>query len=288
MLSSSDVTGYGLGDLTLPTLDGAMSSITNGDTYGWNDSPELMYNRTGDNRTQASSGSNSLGGNPTPSQDEGENETLAEQLIKLSSEATSATRELECTIATTPLTVNSAVVNDAFKAANSLVHIINDITQAGGTCSSSEGLSGNGGGRQRAAKDSSIFLILACHQHILALFDAVCNCIKSSLGRTQGTRPQFQPQTLHDIGSSPAQFIMVLQLIMHLLNRLGRSLRMGSLKGSEQDMAVVALDDSGESDTAESLLDSAQVMLKGLPNEHVRLIGVIQDLQAYIEEGLYA
>ncbi len=286
MLSSGEVTGYGLGDLLIPSLDGAMSSIGGSDAYSWNDSTDLMYNRNGDSATQASSASSSLGGNPTPFQDEGENGALAEQLMKLSNRATGATRELECAIVTTPLTVNSSVVNDAFEAANALVHIINDLARA--DSASSQPLSHDGGERPPALKDGAIFLVLACHQHILVLFHAVCNCIKRSVGPVvQGTKPQLQQKALHDAGSSPAQFIMVLQLIMHLLNRLGRSLRIGSSKGSDQDMLAVVLDGAGENGCLEGILDSAQGMLRGLPDEHVRLVGAIQELQAYIEEGLY-
>lgn len=49
--------------------------------------------------------------------------------MRLSNRATDATRELECATITTPLTVNSPVVNDAFEAANALVHIINDMVR---------------------------------------------------------------------------------------------------------------------------------------------------------------
>ena len=283
MLSSSDVTGYDLNDLMIPSLDTTMACIDDGDTYSWNNNHDLTYNRDGDNRTQES-----LGTSPTLSRDEGIKETLTEQLMKLSNRATGATRELECAIITMPLTVNSPVVNKAFEAANSLVHIINSIPLADSTYGSSQPLSRDESERQPPTEYSSIFLALASHQHILALFRAVCNSIKRSLGSiVQGTELQLQQQALHGVGSSSAQFIMVLQLIMHLLNRIGRSLRMGNRKNTNQHELTFGPEGGGESGSLQSIVDSAQVMLRTLPDEHVKLSEVIQELQACIEEGVY-
>ncbi|KAH8810689.1 hypothetical protein F5884DRAFT_258678 [Xylogone sp. PMI_703] len=288
MLSSSDVAGYDLNDLVMPSFDTTMAFIDDGDVYSWNNNPDLTYNRDGENRIQESSGTSALWANPTPSQDEGTKETLNEQLMKLSNRATGATRELEAAIPTTPLTVNSPVVHEAFEAANALVHIINSIPLAESTYGSSPPLSRDESERQPRTEHSSIFLALASHQHVLALFRAVCDSIKKSLGSIgQGTEPQLQLQALHGVGSSSAQFIMVLQLLMHLLNRMGRSLRMGSRKNStDQHELTFGLKDGGESDSSQGIVDSAQVMLRTLPDEHVKLSELIQELQACIEEGV--
>lgn len=288
MLSSSDVAGYDLNNIMMPSIDTTMACIDDGDAYSWNNNPDFTYNRDGDNRTQESSGSSTSETNPTPSRDEGIKETPAEQLWKLSNRVTGATRELECAIITTPLTVNSPVVNEAFEAANALVHVINMIPLADITCGSSQPLSIDESERQPPTEYSSIFLALACHQHILALFHAVCNSIKRSLGSVvQGTKPQLQQQPLHGVGSSSAQFIMVLQLIMHLLNRIGRSLRMGNQKNTDRHELTFGSEGSGESGSLQSIVNSAQVMLRTLPNEHVKLSNVVQELQDCIEEGVY-
>lgn len=126
-----------------------------------------------------------------------------------------ATRELERAITPTPLTVNSPVVSEAFEAANTLVRIINNIVLAGSTDQSSQPSS-------VPTEYGPIFLALASHQHILTLFGALCDSIKRSLSsKLEAIQPE--EQTLHAAGSSSAQFIMVLQLIMHLLKRISRS-----------------------------------------------------------------
>lgn len=83
--------------------------------------------------------------------------------------------------------------------------------------------------------------------------------IKRSLGSiVQGN--ELQQQTLHGAGSSSAQLIMVLQLIMHLLNRIGHSLRMGNRENSDQDDLTFGPDSGGESGSLQSMVDSAQVI----------------------------
>lgn len=193
VLSSSDVSGYDLNVLMMPSLDTSMPCIDDGDAYSWNNNHDLIYNRDIDNRTQEGSGTS-----PTLSQDEGK-ETLTGQLMKLSNRATGATRELECAVITTPLTANSPVVNEAFEAANALVRIINSIPLADSIYGSSQPLSRDESERQLPTEYSPIFLALASHQHVLALFRAVCDSIKRSLGSiVQGTEPQ--QQALHGAG----------------------------------------------------------------------------------------
>lgn len=289
VLSSSDVAAYDINDLMMPSIDTTIACLDNGDAYSWIDNSDLTYNRDGDNRTQISSASSTLASNPTPpSRGEGTKETLAEQLMKLSNRAACATREIECAIISMPLTVNSPVVNEAFEAANALVHIINSIAHEDAATDSSQPSSRDNGEGQPRTNHCLILLALAAHQHILDLFHAVCNSIKSSLGSVvQKNKPQLEPQALHGLGSSAAQFIMVLQLIMHLLNRLGRSLRMRNQGDTEQQALVARPEGDGEGSSLQSIVDSAQVMLRMLPEEHIKLSKFIQELQASIEEGVY-
>ncbi|KAG2027557.1 hypothetical protein GB937_001307 [Aspergillus fischeri] len=74
---------------------------------------------------------------------------------------------------------------------------------------------------------------------------------------------------------------------MHLLNRIGRSLRMGNRENTDQHGLTFGPGGSGESRPLESIVDSAQLMLRTLPDEHVKLSELIKELQACIEEGFY-
>ncbi|KAL3420306.1 hypothetical protein PVAG01_08805 [Phlyctema vagabunda] len=265
--------------MMMPSLDTTMPCIDDGDVYSWNNNPDLKDNGDGDSWTQPSSGTSALGTNPILSQDQGKEETLTEQLMKISNWAMGATRELERAITPTPLTVNSSVVSEAFEAANTLVRIINNILLAGSTDGSPQPSS-------LPTEYSPIFLALASHQYILALFRAFCDSIKRSLGSIfEAIQPD--EQALHAAGSSSAQSIMVLQLIMHLLNRISRSLRMRNQKNTDPHDLTFGIESGAEDRSSQSIIDSAQVMLRTLPDEHVKLREVIQELQDYIEEGVY-
>ena len=277
VLSRSDVAGYDLNDLILPPLDTTMSCTDDGDAYSWNNNTSLTFTRDGDDRTHEGSGTRS-----PLSRDEGK-ETLTGQLMSLSYRATGATRELECAVITAPLTVNSPVVNEAFEAANTLVRIINSIPPANSTYGLSQPLSHEENERSPPTEYSVIFLALAAHQHVLALFRAICDSIQRSLGGiVQGNEPHQQP--LHGAGPSSAQFVMVLQLITHLINRICRSLRMGNRRNADPHELTFEPEAGGDTCSSQGIVDSAQVMLKTLPDEHVKLRQVIQELQAYIEE----
>ncbi|KAI1296125.1 hypothetical protein F5Y03DRAFT_398955 [Xylaria venustula] len=263
----------------MQSLDTTIPGIDNGETYSWNNNLEDSYQADGDNTQEGSVTSR------TVSWEEGK-ETLTGQLMKLSNRAIDATRELESGVLTTPLMVNSPVVNEAYVAANALVCIINSIPLAGRIYGSSQPLSRNEGDPQLPTEISPIFLALASHQHVLALFRAVCDCIRRSL-RSIAHGPEPPQQFLHSAGSSHAQFTMVLQLILHLLNRIGRSLRIGDPKTTDQQELVFGSERSEESGGLEGIVDSAQAVLRNLPDEHVKLGKLIQELQACVEEGAH-
>jgi hypothetical protein len=167
-----------------------------------------------------------------------------------------------------------------------LVRIINNIPLADSACGSSQLLTRE---RHVLTEHSLIFQALATHQHVLALFRAIYDFVKRSLRSTfQETEPQ--QLSLHGAGSSSAQFIMVLQLIMHLVNRLGRSLRIGNGRISDQSVQTLQTpltEDGEESSSLQGIVDSAQAVLRTLPNEHVKLNEDIQELQVCIEEGVH-
>ncbi|KAL2063568.1 hypothetical protein VTL71DRAFT_5373 [Oculimacula yallundae] len=318
ILSGSDVAGYNLDDMMTPSLDTTIACMDDAEVYCWNDNPDLTYHGDSDGWTQPSTGTgtSALGTNPTTllfsSQDEGKEETLTEQLMRMSNWAIGATRELGRTSTPALLTVNSPVVSEAFAAANTLVRIINSILLASST---STGTNIDGSSPQPSSSSSPptdyspIFLALASHQHILALFRVLCDSIKRSLGSIseEAMQMQMQPQEeqgLHAaIGSSssssaPAQFSMVLQLILHLLNRISRSLRMGESRRRSTSISTstdpydmmfgmesVGVEDRNSS--PQSIIDSTQLMLRTLPDEHGRLREVVRELRDYIEEGVY-
>lgn len=276
-LSSKDVAGFDLNNLMMPSLDTTMACIDDGDAYGWNNNPDLTFLRDGDDRNQLGPETS-----PTLSRDEGK-ETLSGQLMKLSNRAVGAARELDGAVITTPLTVNSPVVEEAFEAANDLVRIINNIPLADSVCGPSHLLTRE---RHVPTEHSLIFQALATHQHVLTLFRAIYDSVKRSLGSIlQETEPQ--QQSLHGAGSSSAQFIMVLQLIMHLVNRIGRSLRIGNRRITDQSILTPLTEGGEESGSLQGIVDSAQVMLRTLPNEHIKLNEDIQELQVCIEEGVH-
>jgi hypothetical protein len=111
-----------------------------------------------------------------------------------------------------------------------------------------------------------------------------------------------QQQALHGDGASSAQFVMVLQLIVHLINRLGRSLRMDSRNanasgsGADDQATGIALfhpheptpglEGGDEPADSPGIIRLAQDMLRQLPEEHVKLRQVIQGLQTCMEERL--
>jgi hypothetical protein len=277
VLSSKDIPGFDLNDLMIPSLDTTMACIDGGDGYSWNNNPDLTFNRDGDDKIQPGPETS-----PTLSRDEGK-ESLSVQLMKLSNRAVGAVQELESVVITSPLTVNSPVVEEAFEAANALVRIINNIPLADSPCGSSQLLTRE---RHVPTEQSLIFQALAAHQHVLALFRAIYESVKRSLGCIlQEIEPQ--QQSLHGAGSSSAQFIMVLQLIMHLVNRIGRSLRIGNRRVIDKSILTSPTDGGEESGSLQGIVDSAQIMLRTLPDEHVKLNQDIQELQVCIEEGIH-
>ena len=223
---------------------------------------------------------------------------LSSQLASLSQRATRTMHRLVRPDRTPP-TVSSPEVNEALEDTNALIRIVKKLTSPD---------------RDNATLDPTTteyglaFSALACHQHLVALFKAICDaiyqCIQSKKERQQ-QRQVFKKQA--DTGScSVAQFVMVLQLLMHLVNRMERSLfqsspstRHGfslsssgyitpvtpnisekhSLNFPQSEIAV------GSSPTQGSLLSLVQDTIGTLPSEHEKLRQVIQKLQLEIEHS---
>lgn len=268
LLSGSDVTTSDLGDLTIPLLDAAMPNFDDSDSYDWNN-PNFTSNGDYDLGTQE--------------------DTLTEQLLSLSIRTTRATRELEGVNHTAPLTVNSSVVNDAFEAVNALIRVINSISLSNHTNLSLQPMARQETERQQSIDYGLTFQTLAFHQNILALFKAIFGSIRRSLGSI-GPMSEQQRQALHGNGASSAQFIMVLQLIMHMINRVDRSLRTGS-QDTGRSVAAIHSKDSMfghesllEDGGSQCVIDIATRSLRELPDEHNKIRKTIRELQTLVEE----
>ncbi|KAH7127285.1 hypothetical protein EDB81DRAFT_809013 [Dactylonectria macrodidyma] len=232
---------------------------------------------------------------PSTTDDENPADALSAQLTALSARTTQAMRRLVRSGGAPP-TVSSPEVNEAFEGANTLIRIINNITTA-----SSD--------RDEITIDPTttdyglVFLALASHQHLMALFRAICDVIYQYLeSMVSGDEHQHQQQRgLHhgDVGpSSVAQFVMVLQLLLHLINRMSRSLQAnqsveygsGSSSGGQVTPITPNTGPSRVEAGVESkavgqvgLLVLAQSIVGAIPDEHEKLRQVIQELQTKIE-----
>ncbi|RFU79332.1 fungal zn2-cys6 binuclear cluster domain-containing [Trichoderma arundinaceum] len=218
-------------------------------------------------------------------------DALALQLVSLSQRAMRAVRRL-IRPGGAPLTVSSPEVNGVLEDTNTLIRIINNITAP--DCKG-----GDTTVDATTTNSALLFLALTCHQHLIALFRAICDAIY----RWQKEQDEQDEQKEHyqrhsDIGpSSVAQFVMVLQLLMHLINRIDRSLLQNHpskwhdtpLSTDSYITPVTSSDCIQSQATAGDLaphcspLILVQDIVGTIPNEHEKLRQVIQKLQADIE-----
>ncbi|KAJ5297277.1 uncharacterized protein N7443_008170 [Penicillium atrosanguineum] len=225
-------------------------------------------------------------------------DAISSQLTSLGQRARRATRRLVLPDRT-PLTVSSPEVNEALEDTNTLIRIMNKITAS--DCADIT--------LHPTTTDYSLaFSALACHQHLVALFRAICDSIDRCL------QSQKEPRQRHhrtgqsrDVGpSSVAQFVMVLQLLMHLINRIDRSLfqsnpsmRHGKSGPTGNHLAPVTPNTAnyntpdptrleaaaGSSVPPGGLLVLVKDIVETIPNEHEKLRQVIQKLQTEMEHS---
>ncbi|KAK0118230.1 hypothetical protein ONS95_012533 [Cadophora gregata] len=193
-----------------------------------------------------------------------------------------------------PLTVSSPEVNEALEDTNTLIRIIGNITAPEFEKISLDTANATGCG--------VVFLVLACHQHLVALFRAICEAIHRCL---QLKKEHHRSSLDHsDIGpSSIAQFVMVLQLLLHLINRIDRSLfpndasmndrrqsSSGYITPITPSLTSHKFTDASHSKTASGslippggLLVMVQEVVGTIPNDHEKLRQAIQKLQTEME-----
>ena len=212
---------------------------------------------------------------------------LTSQLTALSERALRAKRSL-ARPDSAPLTVSSPQVNEAFEDTNTLIRVLNSIATTS-ECDKA----------QLMVDDGLVFLALASYQHLLALFRAICDTISQRLAFKASALEQ-QQRSLHGNGPcSVAQFVMVLQLLMHLINRLDRSLfqtRAGSESSGSGGQITPVMPSSyiypllmeteeTKFQQASGLPVLAQAIVQAIPNKHVELRHAIQELQLRIEHS---
>lgn len=231
---------------------------------------------------------------------------LTSQATAVSAQAVSATRLL-LRPGSAPPTVSSAHVNEAFEGTRTLVRIINNIVAMASPGDSGDEIeAARGDGGCRAADIGGLVLtMLACHQHLLAFFRAICDSIERCV---ESVADEKRPpgggcgSSLHGDGPpSIAQFTMVLQLLVHLINRLDRCLfpaRPSSpvSSSSSSNSAYGGASGGGglnlvlTGQEAEDIVPDtagiprfAQALVRAMPDDHLRLRRTILQLQARME-----
>ncbi|KAI0455759.1 hypothetical protein F5B21DRAFT_523223 [Xylaria acuta] len=225
-------------------------------------------------------------------------DSLSSQLTSLSQRATRAIRRLDRP-GRAPLTVSSPEVNAALEDTNTLIRIINNITAPDCDDTTLDPATTNCG---------LAFSALACHQHLVALFRAICDAIHRCLQSKKEHQQQHHRSRQHsDVGpSSVAQFVMVLQLLMHLINRIDRSLfqksqsmwhsarlsTSGHITPVTPDTAnhhtidpILSETAAGGSSPPGGLLVLVHDIVGTIPNEHEKLRQLIQKLQTEMEHS---
>ncbi|KAF4438401.1 fungal zn(2)-Cys(6) binuclear cluster domain-containing [Fusarium acutatum] len=217
-------------------------------------------------------------------------------LQELTSQAMAvSTKTISATIAllhpgSAPPTVSSQYVNQAFDGTRTLVRIVNTISiviSGEKDENTPEGVSGCGIG-------GLALITLTCQQHLLALFKAICKSIEHCVEGKSREKTAFEinhsSSLIGDPAPSSAQFTMVLQLLVHLINRLDRCLLAGAQTSPSPDtyqggMDLTRLEKNADelgSDRG-SIPDLAQGSIKGLSQEHYRLRQIISQLQGQMD-----
>ena len=313
VLSRSGVSETDLSDLSIPTLDD-IPDFDYGDFRGWNNDHNNNQNVTAmsidpliTRNDHMNSEDCDVGTEPSldvgsvlpRDEDRRSVNDMIGQLIAVSTRAIRATSDLERSKdSRSSLTVNSPAVKEAFEAANSLVRIINSVPPVKLAPPTSMQPTPPEDGEPPTADYGLIFMAFASHQYVLALFKAICDFVRRSIGSKDPIDEHDRQMLCRDEASS-AQFVMVLQLVMHMINRIDRGLRLRNqnsvnIGAHDQTNGMINPHEltfgfGGEKGNRglQGIVDAAQDMLRALPDEHVKLKQVIQGLQICIEERLH-
>lgn len=209
----------------------------------------------------------------------------------------------------TTLMVSSPEVNEALEDTNTLISTVNYIMTSAAAAGCHDSMT---------TTDCAglAFSALACHQNLMTLFRAICGAIQ---GRLQAKKEEREQQKQHasreNSGVGPlnvAQFVMVLQLLMHLISRMGRFLVTSHTTTEQEsqfiapaamlDCSTMATDDyaidivpgrctassatpAHHSTRRSGLLEHVQEIVGKIPSERERLKLIIQELQAEMDHA---
>jgi hypothetical protein len=230
---------------------------------------------------------------------------LISQVTTISAQAISATSIL-LRAGSAPPTVSSPHVNEAFEGTRTLVSIINHIVAM-----ASRRESGSGDEMDTTTRYKGNFKVvdfgglvlttLACHQHLLAFFRAICDSIERCIESVADERRPPGGGLHSDGPPSTAQFTMVLQLLVHLINRLDRCLFPGkpsspvsssstsiyggiSNSSDGMELAPTGQDNADVVPDTAGVPSLAQALVRAMPDDHVGLRRTILRLQARMEK----
>ncbi|KAK0734263.1 hypothetical protein B0T26DRAFT_761306 [Lasiosphaeria miniovina] len=202
----------------------------------------------------------------------------------------------------TPLMVSSPEVNEALEGTNTLISTVNDIMAAAPTAGRDDSMT-------TTDYAGLAFSALACHQNLMTLFRAICDAIQ---GRLQAKKEEPEQQQQQQDAAHVAQFVMVLQLLMHLISRMGRFLVISHTTAEQEsqfiapaamlDCSTLAPDDyaidivPGQSTASSAtpahhltrrsgLLEHVQEIVGNIASERERLRLIIQELQAEMDHA---
>jgi hypothetical protein len=276
----------GLDDRALAVAE-AVSNFDGSDPISWDKnlfSPMSLVGSTSNIVGDQESTTTNTNGSLSPPDDEDPVSTLNHQLTRLNARIMHAIRCIALP-GSSPPTVNSPLVNEAFEATSALIRIISSIPDLHklNTTGDMVHVSTTAGPSPMAS--GLVFQVLASHQHLLGLFKAICDSVDRCVEAMIVENKQHQ-RGLHGEGPSSAQSVMVLQLLMHLISRMDQSLFItpASLENDTQELTTYqARTELAETKVSQSIPVIAQVLASTLPEEHVKLKRVIQMLLTRIE-----
>ncbi|KAF5554447.1 fungal zn(2)-Cys(6) binuclear cluster domain-containing protein [Fusarium napiforme] len=214
---------------------------------------------------------------------------LTSQAMAVSTKTISATMALYHPRSAPP-TVSSQYVNQAFDGTRTLVRIINTISMI----ISGENDENTLEGESCCGIGGLALTTLACQQHLLGLFKAIYKSIEHCIDEKSREKTAFgiddSSSLIGDPAPSSAQFTMVLQLLVHLINRLDRCLFTGvqstpSPNKHQGGMNVTHFEKNADelgSDRT-SIAGLAQGSITGLSLEYHRLRQIISQLQGQMD-----
>ncbi|KAH7303658.1 hypothetical protein B0I35DRAFT_177203 [Stachybotrys elegans] len=231
------------------------------------------------------------------------------QLTGLSLKITRARRRLTGPNAQPP-TVSSPEVTEALEYTNTLTDVFNKIVAAASSSDKTGGIapsSTTSSSITPAAIDNSVILLaLASHQHLITLLEAICDAVRRCLDSVSASTDRRDPSQGKVGAFSVAHFVMVLQLLMHLINRIDRSLFQVRQHSAANGAYIITehglssmegvQNNEVEDSTSQYLVQQPQGSLpalavgvvQGLPDQLGRLRKIIQELQTTMDSRDYS